>query len=71
MSDTVNQPADLFDMLIGKKIDDARTMADRYDYVIRLVKRNGVALVCTCDYRTNRINVEIVDDVVTKVRGIG
>lgn len=53
--------------LIGLTIEEAREIYEN----IRIVKINGNPLVCTMDYNTKRLNVEVVDRKISKIQGFG
>jgi hypothetical protein len=40
-------------------------------YSVRINKQNGDMFFGTCDFRLDRINVEIENDIVAKINGIG
>ncbi|MFA5024191.1 MAG: hypothetical protein WC523_04505 [Patescibacteria group bacterium] len=52
-------------------INDAEEFAKMSDLTIRITKKDGLRLIVTRDYRINRVNVEVKDDVIIKVMGIG
>jgi hypothetical protein len=58
------------DRLEGKRMGRARRLAARHDCTVRVVKRDGVPLVVTEDYRPDRINVVVRDNRVVRVRGV-
>lgn len=53
--------------LVGLHADEACEMATRAGYLFRVVRRDGDSLIVTMDLRTNRVNVEIEDDIVVAV----
>lgn len=53
--------------LVGLSLVDARTVAEANGFALRVVSRDGKRGMVTQDYRTDRINVSVVDDKVTKV----
>lgn len=50
--------------LVGLHVDDAGETATRAGYLFRVVRRDGESLIVTMDLRTNRVNVELEDDIV-------
>lgn len=54
--------------IIGKTVDEAKSITGM---TIRSVMINGNPVVVTRDYRTDRINVELLDGKIVRVRGIG
>jgi len=50
--------------LIGLHLDDARELATRSGYRLRVIRRDGEGLVVTADLDTGRIDVEIEHDIV-------
>ena len=57
--------------LIGLDASDAREFLDVDGWTLRVVKRDGMITIATQDYRSNRLNVEVVDNTITKVIGVG
>ena len=53
--------------LIGLTIEEAIEIYPN----IRVVKINGNPLVCTMDYRIDRLNVEVVDRKISIIQGFG
>lgn len=56
------------DRLIGLSEGDAVLLAGHYNHITRVVNRNGTPYIVTMDYRTDRINLTIVNSIVTGVR---
>lgn len=50
--------------VIGMKLEEAKTYAEAHEMRLRVYKRDGHYLMCTRDYRRDRINVGLADDVV-------
>ncbi|HYN35223.1 MAG TPA: hypothetical protein VES40_21540 [Ilumatobacteraceae bacterium] len=63
-------PVDTSD-IIGLGVDDATKVLDGRGLTLRVVVDDGVALAVTEDYSSSRVNVEVVDGVVTAVVSIG
>ena len=57
--------------LKGLFINEAMDMANEYEYKILVVKRDGISIPTTMDFKFDRINVETVNGIITKVDGIG
>lgn len=57
--------------LIGMTIEYAKNLYGRSGWIIRCVNRDSKELIVTQNLVPNRINVETVDGVITKVRGCG
>lgn len=53
----------------GKSFEDAEDWAEDNDYAIRPVAIDGEPQIQTMDYRTDRINVQVDDDTVTRYCG--
>lgn len=53
----------------GKSFEDAEAWAEDSDFAIRPVAIDGEPQVQTMDYRTDRINVQVDDDIVTRYCG--
>lgn len=54
--------------LIGLTVEEAKKIVP---YEIRVTKENGKSYMVTMDFKTNRVNVEINNDLITEVTGIG
>jgi len=50
--------------LIGKNKSDAKKMVEDNDYAFRITSENGNDFMITCDFRMDRINVEIKEDII-------
>lgn len=48
--------------VVGMSLDDAQQAAEDAELTLRVVSTDGEAAAVTQDYRTDRINVEVVDD---------
>ena len=59
------------DALVGKSLPDARKFAADQGFRIRVMARDGESLLGTCDYRSNRINVETNEGCVTQILKMG
>ena len=55
------------DSLIGMNIGEAETLAASKGFITRVVERDGESFWITMDYRTNRVNLTVEKDMVTKV----
>lgn len=68
----VSSPADdpdqntIDEALTGRTTEEAEAAATAAGYTVRVVSVDGEPKMTTMDYRTNRINLEIEDDVVTR-----
>ena len=66
--------AEKFDtaQLIGKTLQEAGDLLEPLGYIVRATKKNGSPIICTRDYRLNRLNVEIdSESKIVDVVGIG
>ena len=58
---------------VGYRVVDVRTLLRRTNQnptnSIRVVSRNGQALVVSTDYRAHRLNVEEIDGIISRVVG--
>ena len=54
--------------IIGKTLGEAATVMDDAEYSYRVVSRNGVARVVTCDFDMRRVNLTVVDGKITEYR---
>ena len=57
--------------LLGLAEREARTLAERNDCVVRVVRRDGQPLDTTADLNFYRINVGVNDNVVTRIEDVG
>lgn len=57
------KPFDL-NLLIGKNKSEAKKIVEDNSYVFRITSENGNDYMITCDFRMDRINVEINDDII-------
>lgn len=54
--------------LIGMDRKKAQEEVQQAGFVYRVVRSNGVAFICTSDFRRERVNVELEDGKVTRVK---
>ena len=52
--------------IIGMLLEDAYDHILKTDYTARVVKKDGIAFIITCDFRLDRINLEIENDKVVR-----
>lgn len=57
--------------LVGMTVRQAMDAVADDKMKIRLVEKSGQALVCTRDYRTDRLNVSVHDGKIVEVKNIG
>jgi hypothetical protein len=57
--------------VIGRPLEDAKSLAERNDCRLRVVQRDGEKLVRTEDLRPNRINVTVESGYVTALTDVG
>lgn len=57
--------------VIGLEESKARKYCSKNGWHMRVVKRDGNYTVCTRDYRTDRLNVIVENDVVSDIQGVG
>ena len=57
--------------LVGLKEKKAKKLSNKAGWHIRVTERDGYPIVITRDYRTDRINVSVDQEIVTEVFGIG
>ncbi|MEX1105858.1 MAG: hypothetical protein WEB78_06640 [Ilumatobacteraceae bacterium] len=53
--------------LVGRSLDDLLTIP----WTVRVVRQDGADLAVTADFQASRVNVFVVDGVVTEVQGLG
>ena len=59
------------DRVLGMRLGPAGALAERFGCTVRVVRLDGEWQLVTDDYRTDRINVWVDDDVITRVDSIG
>lgn len=52
--------------LIGKSEEDAKKLCSENDFHYRVVREDSKHYMVTCDYRLDRVNIEIDNGIVTK-----
>ncbi len=52
--------------LIGKTEKEGIEIAKSHGYTVRLIKKDGESFVVTMDFRFDRINIEVENDIITK-----
>jgi hypothetical protein len=57
--------------VVGMEVDAAESTLTELGYQMRIVRLDGEDLAVTMDYREDRVNVAVEDDVVVAVEGIG
>lgn len=50
------------DKIKGMSVEDAGKHLRTLSYGMRITSRDGEHYIVTCDYRTDRVNVAVVDD---------
>ena len=53
--------------MIGMTIDEATSLAEGSQLIVRIVEQDGESFMVTMDFRTNRVNLVIENGVVTRV----
>lgn len=66
---TTASPAEMD--LTGLTVDEATRVAEQSGWSVRVVREDGVDLAVTMDFRENRMNVAVVDGLVTELVSIG
>ena len=59
------------EQLVGMLLSSAEALADRFGCLVRVVGLDGEWQIVTDDYRTDRVNVWVEHDVVTRIDSIG
>ena len=57
--------------LVGMRLAPAQALAEHFDCLVRVVRLDGEWQIVTDDYRTDRVNVWVEGDVVTRIDSIG
>lgn len=58
-------------LIEGKTLEEAKKLIKETKHTIRVVSENKVNLMVTMNFLFNRINVAIVDSIITEVRSLG
>lgn len=56
-----------WEIIIGKTLDEANIIAQKENYTIRPIRINGNPCLTTRDHKSNRINVSIENNLITKI----
>lgn len=51
--------------LVGMNVDEAEKMAQNSGFIVRVIERDGESFMITMDYRTNRVDVKVTNDIIT------
>lgn len=54
-------------LLLGKTLSTAEAVALKRGFTIRVLKKDGKAIITTCDICSDRMNVAIENGIVTKL----
>lgn len=57
----------LREQLVGKNMVEAKTLLESKDLRFRISRIDGEPQILTCDYRPDRLNLEITDGVIVGV----
>lgn len=60
-----------FSYLVGKTILEASESLKDTPYFISIESNNGISYVKTCDLNFHRVNVIVVDNIITAFMGLG
>ena len=52
--------------LIGMNITEAEQRAHTAGFTLRIVERDGESFAITMDYRTDRVDVKVTNDIITE-----
>lgn len=52
--------------LVGMNIDEAEKLAASRGFTVRIIERDGEYFMITMDYRTDRIDVKVANDIITE-----
>lgn len=66
--DERGKPMLMIDRLVGMPEEDATKLVETHHMRTRVTFRDGNALIVTADLRTDRVNLSVVDGVVTQAR---
>jgi hypothetical protein len=57
--------------LVGKEETEASQICENSGHKMRVMSKDGESYLVTCDYRTDRINVNVIDGKISSISGIG
>lgn len=57
--------------LIGLKVKKARKYCEKHGWVLRVVLCDGKECHRSADYKSNRINVQVIDDIIYDIFEVG
>jgi len=66
-----DRAAEIQDEISGLSLPEATNKLEKEEMCVRVMQKDGVCYFGTCDYRTDRVNVEVDSDKVVRVLGIG
>lgn len=52
--------------LIGLTLEEARSLLSVEERDYRTVRIDGVGMMITCDFRTNRVNLEVENNIIVR-----
>lgn len=67
----INTTDDLLKVIVGLSENEAKNLVKEYGYSIRVEIEDGTLYWGTQDIRNDRINVQVDNNLITKVFGIG
>mgnify|MGYP001060713060 CR=1 FL=1 len=56
---------------IGKPKSELESFLKDNFHTLRIIKRDGIPMVCTRDVNRDRLNVEVVENLITAIKGFG
>ena len=68
MNDLEEKEEALSKSLVGATIEEATAELEKDGWQIRICSEDGEQYMLTCDYRTDRVNLDLVSGKITNVR---
>jgi hypothetical protein len=66
MNNQIRLTQDFAATLIGMNVVEAEALAKSKGFISRITERDGESFIVTMDYRTNRVNLIVENDIITK-----
>lgn len=57
--------------IVGLSVEEAREKLESQGMALRVMKLDGEGCIGTCDFNIHRVNVEVQNEKIAGIRGIG
>jgi hypothetical protein len=68
--DSCDHPPISTDDIVGKSLGQAKKYLLPSGMILRVVKQDGIEFYVTQDYRTDRVNVDVMKGIIVGIRGV-